>query len=40
MNEEEGITLCLDEAKSMIEIGTYHQHIVNYEELDSLYGFK
>ena len=31
MEDNQGISLFLDEAKSMLEIGTYHDHIVNLQ---------
>ena len=38
--DDHGIKLCLDEAKTMIEIDSYHDHIVNLQgvtySLDSL----
>ena len=31
MADDQGIDLFLDEAKSMFEIGTYHDHIINLQ---------
>ena len=31
ITDSQGISLCLDEAKSMFEIGSYHDHIVNLQ---------
>ena len=31
MEDKEGISMFLDEAKSMFEIDTYHDHIVNLQ---------
>ena len=31
MTDPHGIDLLLDEAKTMLEVGTYHDHIVNLQ---------
>ena len=37
MEDKEGISIFLDEAKSMFEIGTYHDHIVNLQGVSYIY---
>lgn len=37
MTEQEGIKLCVDEAKSMTKIGAYHDHIVNLQGVSYIY---